>query len=491
MGKLLEICSKYQKGNSYPYMKSAVILICMLSLIGAFFVSTIREGHDWGGDFSMYIMHAKNISQGHAYVDTGYIYNSSFARLGPKRYPPVFPIFLSVVHKFLGFNLTAMKIEGILFFLLGLLFIYAVLSKHLFPQYSLLIVLIIGFNPYFWQIKDQIIPDIPFLFFTYLTIFLVNKLYLSEKNKMLDVVLVGVLVYLSYALRTVGIVFIPALFIYDFIKNKRVRILPFKITSIFLVLALLQHKFLASNSSYLDNIRFSISIIAHNIFNYLKSFIILWENGYSDIFRNVLFILVSLCAVLGYFSLVRKKLSFSEIFFFVYFLIIILWSFEGIRLLIPIIPLYILYILIGLKDINKFLKQKQLILFGLFIFVIFISYAGKYTSANWGPIEIGIQKQESTELFKYIKENTDKEDVLVFIKPRVLSLMTERRSAVYHEQDHGGELLTYFKEINASYLIAYPDRDIPYLSTFIENHKSHFEEVYSNADFIIYKLKYG
>ena len=38
--------------------------IFLLFLIGLFYTTTIREGNSPGGDFSMYILHAKNIVEG-------------------------------------------------------------------------------------------------------------------------------------------------------------------------------------------------------------------------------------------------------------------------------------------------------------------------------------------------------------------------------------------------------------------------------------------
>jgi len=57
--------------------------------IGFIYITTIREGHNWGGDFSMYIHHAKNIAEGKSYQDTGYLYNPLNPSIGPKTYPPV------------------------------------------------------------------------------------------------------------------------------------------------------------------------------------------------------------------------------------------------------------------------------------------------------------------------------------------------------------------------------------------------------------------
>ena len=42
-------------------------LVLLLAVIGAFYVLTLRQGHRWGDDFAMYILHARNIAEGRAY----------------------------------------------------------------------------------------------------------------------------------------------------------------------------------------------------------------------------------------------------------------------------------------------------------------------------------------------------------------------------------------------------------------------------------------
>lgn len=46
-----------------------IILILTLLSIGAFHALTLKPGNDWGGDFALYIEHAKNIVEiGRAHV---------------------------------------------------------------------------------------------------------------------------------------------------------------------------------------------------------------------------------------------------------------------------------------------------------------------------------------------------------------------------------------------------------------------------------------
>ena len=57
-------------------------IICIL-FVAVFYLSTIREGHDWGDDFSQYIMHAENLATGARYAPTRYLFNPDDPVTGP------------------------------------------------------------------------------------------------------------------------------------------------------------------------------------------------------------------------------------------------------------------------------------------------------------------------------------------------------------------------------------------------------------------------
>jgi len=98
----------------------AAAALCALA-IGMFFLATIREGHVWGDDFSLYIRHAQNIVRGEPYAESGYIYNPQNPLVGPKIYPPGFPLLLAPVVGVFGLELRPMKILVIAFFVGSLL----------------------------------------------------------------------------------------------------------------------------------------------------------------------------------------------------------------------------------------------------------------------------------------------------------------------------------------------------------------------------------
>jgi hypothetical protein len=77
-------------------------IVLLIGFVGVLYLSTIRTGEAWDDDFAMYVHEAKNIAVGIDYRNTGYIYEREYAELGPKTYPPVFPLLLAGVYKGFG-----------------------------------------------------------------------------------------------------------------------------------------------------------------------------------------------------------------------------------------------------------------------------------------------------------------------------------------------------------------------------------------------------
>ena len=94
-------------------------LILLLITIAIFHAVTIRQGHIWADDFAMYIHHAQNIVEGRPYAQTRYLFTPT-ALVGPRMYPPVFPLLLAPVVRFFGLNLIPIKFEQVIFFVLAL-----------------------------------------------------------------------------------------------------------------------------------------------------------------------------------------------------------------------------------------------------------------------------------------------------------------------------------------------------------------------------------
>jgi hypothetical protein len=477
------------------------VVAALIAAVGLFYILTIREGHDWGDDFSMYIQHAKNILAWNDYGNTGYIANPSFTTYSPRSYPPVFPLLLALVYALFGLNLTMMKIEIILMFL-GFLFVFFLLFRDELPfRYVAAAIVIIGFNPYFWDFKDQVLSDIPFLFLVYLLFLVVMKVRpkVPQKRQLLLGLLVGLLLYICYGTRNVGVVLLPALVVADLVEFRKPTLFVISAVIIFAVFAAVQSALLRSAESYASLLVISPGIFWANLSRCPQALSLLWQNGYSSFFDKALFAVITAMAIGGYIARIRKKLTLLEIFVPFYVGVIIVWPiWQGLRFLIPIIPLYIFYALVGVQAFSKIEWKKvgNLAYPGLMI-AVSLSYASKYSNTNFGPLPEGVGKKESVELFNFISKKTADDDVFVFVKPRALALYTGRRASIYFDSEDDLDLCRLFYGIGVTHVVvshipalsAYNLGNSRRLRRFVEEYTANFEPVFANTDFTVYKLK--
>ena len=478
------------------------IIILTIILIGIFHILTIRDGHRWAGDFSMYIHHAKNIVEGKTYGDTGYIYNPHYPQLGPKTYPPVFPLLLTPVYKFFGLQLTPMKIEIIIFFLFSLFILYFIIRREIPAYYQIFLIIVIGLNPFFWDFKDYVLSDLPFLLFVLLSLIIIHRYFQKKnisKNGLYYGILIGLLFYLSFGTKTIGFILLPSLFIFDLLKNRKPSRFIITPTIVFLILMILQTILIHSDSDYFDQfLPFRPIYIIHNILIYTDSMIQFFDNGYQalSIIRYSLFFILLFFAFIGYISR-WKYVSIYEIFIPLYFSIVILWpTHQGFRFLIPVIPFFMLYSFIGIMKVsfflsrrfqNIFLLKNEKILISIILVIILTSYITKYTSLDFRPIKNGVHKRETIELFHFISDSTEESAVFLFKNPRILNLYTDRRASVYFNPSNIDDLWEYVLQIGATHLI-YEKNGPAYLNEFIQEYQSSLEDIFNNDDFRVFRV---
>src|ERR1700709_10058 len=140
----------------------ATVIVALLIMFGCY-LSLQREGNDWGGDFALYIMHARNIANLHSYADTPFLYTPE-ALQSPQTYPPMLPLLLAPVFRIFGLNYAAFKAEMVALLMLSLWPVYC-LARRRTPDTSFWLVLLIGLSVPWLFLKDHISSEAPYLFF--------------------------------------------------------------------------------------------------------------------------------------------------------------------------------------------------------------------------------------------------------------------------------------------------------------------------------------
>src|SRR5689334_1837574 len=189
------------------HIKWIVVIIIASFILGA---ATLTRGHEWGDDFASYIMQAESILNG---TTREFVEHNSFTifessnQIGPVAYPWGYPLLLTPIYAIEGIHPLALKLPG-LFFFAGFLICLYLLFKNRLPQTeSLLLVSLFAFNPMLIGFLDQILSDIPFLFFSTLALLLIT----NNKQNDLHFVLIGVTIFFAFFIRTTGILVLGSL----------------------------------------------------------------------------------------------------------------------------------------------------------------------------------------------------------------------------------------------------------------------------------------
>ena len=483
------------------HYKERIWIPLIIIVIGTFYLSTIRPGHRWGDDYSMYISHARNIVEGRPYGDTGYIYNPRRV-IGPKTYPPVFPLLLAPIYYFFGLNLSAMKVEVILIFLLALFTIYLALRNEIQWPYLIALIALTGFNPQFWIFKDQILSDLPFLLFTYLSFYLIHQAYQVDRtavSKIAYVLSIGVAIYLACGTRNIGLVLIPCLFIYHIIRSKRVGLFAISILLLIASLIFIQIRSSHDLRAYADHFGFNdMDAALIHIKKLTWALSIFWTHYSDDPIVKSLFVILSMLAFTGYIARIAKRqITCFELFVPLYLapLILLPIALEN-RFVIPLIPLYLLYVFVGIKTVSMLAASRrervEKVVFASLVTMVIVTYSIQFSRLDYGPIREGIGRPQTLQLYEYVRNKIDEKDVVVFIKPRAMALYTGRASSIWNNFWYDSELFDYFRRINASYLIVGPPDldswDQKNISEFVERNSEKFERAFANDEFSVYRI---
>jgi hypothetical protein len=465
-------------------------------LASAFQLVTIRGGHDWGDDFSMYIRHAQNLARGAPYAETGYIYNPHNPAVGPKTYPPGFPVLLAPIVKVFGGALGPMKVLIVATLAASLLLLLPLFRSVLPSPYLEALILIFGFSPVVWELKDHVLADLPFLFFLLasLACFTHEAADGPVRRRLAYGVVTGFLAYGAYATRVLGVLLVPTFLAHDLLRRRRVGITAAAACAVFVLLAGVQYTAWLRDRSYFDQLAVTAASLGQNLVTYGRALSDLWANGYSDGARGALFLTTSGLAAVGFAQSLRSGAGWREVFPLVYVAAVIAWpSYQGIRFLIPVIPFYLFYCLLGSRHLDEVVRRRSgggsgrgrgnVVLVGLAA-AVGVTYAGQYSTVPFGRFPTGVDRPESVEFFTFVRNATDSDAVFVFSKPRALALFTGRRASAPFSPADPCLLWRYFAQIGASYVATGPDEpyfDVAYLHQFVDRYRGDLRPVWQGG----------
>jgi hypothetical protein len=473
---------------------SSMILISFF--IGA---CTLRRGHEWGDDFAWYILQAKSILNGTTdeFMEQSRFTNGeSTTHLGPVAYPWGYPLLLVPVYAVKGISPLALKLPSLFFYAGFLVCLYLLMKTRLPETESLLLVALFAFNPLLIQFIDQILSDIPFLFFSTLSLLLITQ---ETKQTYLQAIGIGAAIFFTAFLRVTGVLLLGSFLIAEFFKllnNRKDRRTVIEIIKrsllvcvVFIVLwSLNLLLFPSGGDSYFSQYSSLTETARRFIPGYFNVFSLFF--GDSPGWKYLYYLMVGLF-LLGAATRWKPDLIFI-LFFSLWMVVHVTYPYwQGARYIFPLLPIFIYFIFQGINFlISKLLTENQFVgqrvFYGFWILIAGFFFVKSVTTAYTnlqndrsigGPFD-----PYSREVYNYIKEQTPPESVVVFFKPRVMALMTDHPTIMSTECDRmwKGDYLVLSRKVGKNQQIIPEEIDACNLP---------LEQVLKNNRFIVYHLQ--
>jgi hypothetical protein len=478
-------------------------------------IATLHSGTHWGDDFAAYLMQAISLVKGDisTFIEQNtFTMSQSAWDIGPVVYPWGYPLLLAPAYALFGMNLMAFKCLTVFLYLLFLICLYVLTEQKLAAPDNLFLVATFAFSPILLSFPNYLLADIPFLLFSTLALCLVDRVIMQEKKILhptLD--MVGLAFCIAYAAFTRGnglLLLLPALYCQAWkviqgwkidrhiLRSRIFHYILFYLSFLyFYIITTLINP--TTKADYFSQFSKTIPIfIIQNFSAYsLQLVTFLHTKLYDSLENQVLFFcLLPLCLV-GIWKRAGKELHW-----FIYaaatFGLVVIWPyFQGLRFILPILPLYSYFCLQGLIEIlsmtcalfhtGRWLIPLKLTIYLVCTLALLVSSIGRAANnlVTHRPTYDGPYAPASIELFNEITKKTTEESIIVFFKPRAMHLYTGRNSFATNrcEDLQKADFLVMYKPTDREQITW---EDLP---TCIE--KMWLSKVYENPDFEMYLVE--
>ncbi len=472
----------------------------------------------WDPDIALYLMHASNIVDGSPYAATPYIFNPAHA-IHPTAYPPGLPLLMAPLVAFFGLDLAPFNALMALCLASFLLVLYFVARRLLSQSAALVVVAVVGLNPFFNMMATMPYSELPFLLAATGGLLLLDTSRSKSGNlRHADVVraiLAGVLVGSAMLIRSVGFLLLPAIALAAFvalIRDGRHSVpgpaiaIAVAITLVVSVSMVMPHDAAtyvgyATGMSPADlaaGVREGIRVYLRSLSNdYLGAIRGGWSAGSVP---QSLAVALAYGTVLlggcGLFIAVRERCSSFEMFTALYGAFILLYPirFEPARYFMPIVPLLVVYATLGFGRLTG--RMPALIARSISVasiaavMALFAASVPRDLSEHepW-PATLG-----GEGLFAAVEQMTESDAVILSFEPTTLALVTGRRSAIWPNDANAEEFLDYARQIGASYVIPRPPgapfSDLDF-DAVVSAYPERFVTIYADSRYELVRLRGG
>ena len=464
----------------------------LVAIIAISYFFGLTPGHVFAqDDFAAYVMHAANIVEGRPYSEIHYVPNSAAPWVSPANgYPPVYPLLLAPVYWLRGLDLRAMKMVTVCTFAIFLAAFAGWVRPMVSPGLRVVAVLLVGLSPAFWNYRDLISSEFPYLMFSFLALLAIRCG--SDVGRGWQqagwALLAASLSYASYGARTIGIALPGALLGAELMRRRKPERFVVLVLGVFASFAIVQSVVLTSPRGYMAVAHFSTTSALENVASYAKSLSHAWESGFSQAAQGGLTVVFSGFAAFAFWKGLRNG-SLEALYVVIYLGILIAWGAQiGVRGLLPVLPIYLTYVVLGITDaVEGWKKPKARALVAAVAVCMAITYFGGLRQRPWQAALANVNDTSAQELFTFLRSQTQPSDLLLFSKPRSIALFSGRVTASLGPEESAKDSMRFLQEKDVRFVIQTAWSPGSY-EGLLSDDGEHFSEVFRNRDFKVYRV---
>lgn len=405
-----------------------------------------------GGDNATYIILTKSILSGKGFRDI-----SSPGEPAHIFYPFGYPLLLTWLIALFPNTVIPLKFFTLLLSLLSL-FIFYIFLKELDSKFIYFLFLLIILNPNFIEYSHWELSEIPYLFFSLLSLYLLKIDNKGESVNITKIILSSLSIAMTYYIRTAGVSLIIAVIFYGLLRRNYKKTL---LMALFIFLFLVPwsiRNYLAGGTGYfklfLMNDPYNIQSGTIDLTQFIERIIQNIEIYALKIFPTMFISQQELISLLwipslslitiGFIMSLTKHLELKDLYFLFHLIIAMLWPtvWSDRRFLIPVLPFLLFYLLSGFNILSIWLRFSPIKWLGITLLILLNIHSSvlqipkslsEINDYRKGDIYSGYPPNW-INFFKvavWCKENTSKSSVIVSRKPTLFFLFSERKSFCY------------------------------------------------------------
>ncbi|MES2704281.1 MAG: glycosyltransferase family 39 protein [Bacteroidota bacterium] len=497
---------------AFTYRQALPYIILSILAIPLFFLN-IYNVHSWGDDFSQYIKEAQNIAHGRPYYLSNYVFNKYNPVYAPPQYPPGFPLMLAPVVKIWGLSFTAMCYFNSVIIAALLFALYAFFRKYAGIAASICLAVLIAYSGFMIDLKKNILADAPSLLFVviYLTLRRSNTF---SWRRILALVLLAAAAIQTRS-QTIFLLPAEAIFLAVAVIRNRFKVRSSIATSMHtypsayiiagvVILNLLLDKVIfatpISTSGFYNN--FIKDTLQGHILEYVSQYIgyvfttftsyfhYEAENGFARLCITIVEAAAITLSLAGFAIKCRRNFEVHDIFFLIMCLLILFYPVRDTRYFLPAVPVLYLYCYIALRALLPLVTPVKPSYIAVAITCIYLLAGSAYLKKAATEITPGcIPAPKDIAAFSYLSTHVKDNEIIVFTKPRALTLFTNRKAMNVSWQQSLEQNRKVFDSLGVKYMLVIDGFEDGFFKDYLRTAQPTIDSARIAEGYMLYTLR--